>query len=153
MHLVLVSIRYTGWMLLKLDWLHKSKHLHWRSEWLFTSYLTKNTNGWNVYPPGNDHISHQTGKGTSSTQKYILKLRGIWGYVSSQEGIFILKSVFVLEVDSSQVFFRCSTSFSRRRICQSSVIRSPKSLRQGTVLTRGWGWGHWTQTFQKLGTT
>ena len=60
---------------------------------------------------------------------------GIWGYVSSQEGIFILKSVFLLEVDSSQVFFR-STSFSRRRTCQSSVIRFPKSLRQ-VVLNPG----------------
>ena len=34
------------------------------------------------YPPGNDHISHQTGKGKLSTQKCRLKRE----YVCSQEG-------------------------------------------------------------------
>ena len=41
------------------------------------------------YPPGNDHISHQMGKGKSSTQIYLG-----WGYVSSQENRW-LESVFL----------------------------------------------------------
>ena len=39
--------------------------------------------GTHIYPPGNGYISHQTGKGKSSTQNAIFE-----GYVSSLEGIY-----------------------------------------------------------------
>ena len=41
------------------------------------------------YPPGNDHISHQTGKGAKSS---IQKCQLGGGYVSSHEDIRVMRS-------------------------------------------------------------
>ena len=52
---------------------------------------------WLGYPPGNGYISHQTGKGKSSTQNAILG-----GYVSSLEGMLGSKMIQLLDLKNTK---------------------------------------------------